>query len=317
MHNFESKVSFLDRNRIMVEGTIFDIKKYAIHDGPGIRSTVFFKGCPLACRWCHNPEGMSVTSQRIYRRERCIGCGECVRICPNEALIQTTEGIFWNPAKCDLCQTCADHCPSEAVEFVGRKVGVGEVMREIVKDIAFYDESGGGITLSGGEPLMQPDFLLQLLDACAELDLHRTVDTSGYADSELLLEVARRTDLFLYDLKVMDAVKHRDFTGVSNERVLNNLKLLAQNNARIEVRVPIIPGINADAENIDRTAEFVSALPGVERVAILPFHNSARGKYSRLGMDCIASEIECPSKEHLKIIAARLENSGLQVKIGG
>jgi pyruvate formate lyase activating enzyme len=301
----------------MVQGTIFDIKKYAIHDGPGIRSTVFFKGCPLACRWCHNPEGMSIKSQRIYRQERCIGCGECIRICPNDAVSQTAEGVFWDLAKCDLCQTCADHCPSEAIEFVGRKLGVGEVMREIVKDIAFYDESGGGITLSGGEPLMQPDFLLRLLDACAELDLHRTVDTSGYADSELLMKVARRTNLFLYDLKVMDAVKHRDFTGVSNERILNNLKLLAQNNARIEVRVPIIPGINADAENIDRTAEFVSALPGVEQIAILPFHNSAGGKYSRLGMDCIASEIECPGEELLKNIAARLENSGLQVKIGG
>ena len=301
----------------MVVGTIFDIKKYAIHDGPGIRSTVFFKGCPLACRWCHNPEGINVASQRIYRRERCIGCGECIRICPHEAMIQTAEGIVWNSAKCDLCQTCADHCPAEAIEFVGRKVAVDEVMREIVKDIAFYDESGGGITLSGGEPLMQPDFLLELLDACAETDLHRTVDTTGYAASELLLQVAQKTDLFLYDLKLMDDARHRDFTGVSNERILNNLKLLAQMGARIQVRVPIIPGINSDFENIDRTAEFVSDLAGVEQIAILPFHNSARGKYGRLGMDCISSQIECPSKEHLKIIAARLEKSGLQVKIGG
>jgi pyruvate formate lyase activating enzyme len=301
----------------MVVGNIFDIKKYAIHDGPGIRSTVFFKGCPLACRWCHNPEGISVESLRTYRRERCIGCGECIRICPQQAMTQTAEGIVWDPAKCDLCRTCADHCASEAIELVGRKVAVDEVMREIVKDIAFYDESGGGITLSGGEPLMQPDFLLQLLDACAELDLHRTVDTTGYADSDLLLKVAQKTDLFLYDLKLMNDAKHQNFTGVSNERILNNLKLLAQNNAQIEVRVPIVPGVNSDFENIDRTAEFVSALHGVERIAILPFHNSARGKYSRLGMDWISSEIECPGEEHLKTIAARLEKSGLQVKIGG
>jgi pyruvate formate lyase activating enzyme len=232
-------------------------------------------------------------------------------------VIHTAEGIVWDPAKCDLCQTCADHCPAEAIEFVGRKLAVDEVMREIVKDIAFYDESSGGITLSGGEPLMQPDFLLELLDACAELDLHRTVDTTGYADSELLLEVARKTDLFLYDLKLMDAAKHRDFTGVSNERILNNLKLLAQMGARIQVRVPIIPGINSNFENVDQTAEFVRGLPGVEQIAILPFHNSARGKYGRLGMEWISPEIESPSKEHLKIIAARLEKSGLQVKIGG
>jgi pyruvate formate lyase activating enzyme len=164
---------------------------------------------------------------------------------------------------------------------------------------------------------MQPDFLLELLDACAELDLHRTVDTTGYADSEILLEVARKTDLFLYDLKLMDAAKHRDFTGVSNERILNNLKLLAQMGARIQVRVPIIPGINSNFENVDQTAEFVCGLPGVEQIAILPFHNSARGKYGRLGMEWISPEIESPSKEHLKIIAARLEKSGLQVKIGG
>jgi pyruvate formate lyase activating enzyme len=302
---------------MMVEGTIFDIKKYAIHDGPGIRSTVFFKGCPLACRWCHNPEGITVASQKIYRQERCIGCGECIRICPHEVMTQTAEGIVWDPAKCNLCRTCVDHCPSEAIEFVGRRVAAGEVMREIEKDIAFYDQSGGGITLSGGEPLMQPDFLLQLLDACAGLDLHRTVDTTGYADSRLLLEVAQKTDLFLYDLKLMDADKHRDFTGVSNERILNNLKLLAQNGARIQVRVPVIPGINSDAENIDRTAAFVSGLPGVEHIAILPFHNSARSKYGRLGMECISSNIESPSDEQLKIIAGKLEKYGLQVKIGG
>jgi pyruvate formate lyase activating enzyme len=190
-------------------------------------------------------------------------------------------------------------------------------MREIVKDIAFYDESGGGITLSGGEPLMQPDFLLQLLEACAELDLHRTVDTSGYAESELFLEVAQKTDLFLYDLKLMDDARHQNFTGVSNERILGNLKLLAKMGARIQVRVPIIPGINTDAENMDRTAAFVSDLPGVEHIALLPFHNSARGKYGRIGMDCFSPEIESPGKEHLKIISARLEKYGLQVKIGG
>jgi pyruvate formate lyase activating enzyme len=301
----------------MVEGNIFDIKKYAIHDGPGIRSTVFFKGCPLACRWCHNPEGLTVESQRIYRQERCIGCGECIQICPQKGLTQTAAGVARDPAKCDLCQTCADHCPSEAIEFVGRKVTVDEVIAEIKKDIAFYDESGGGITFSGGEPLMQPEFLLQLLEACAELDLHRTVDTTGYADSELLLQVAQKTDLFLYDLKLMDAAKHRDFTGVSNRRILYNFRMLAKYGARIQVRVPIIPGINNDAENIDRTAALVSDLPGVEQIAILPFHNSARGKYGRLGMECLSSDIESPSDEHMKIIAGRLERSGLQVKIGG
>ena len=158
----------------MATGVIFDIKKYAIHDGPGIRTTVFFKGCPLACCWCHNPEGITTASERIYRQERCIGCGECIQICPQKVIIPSQAGVISDSAKCDLCRTCAEHCPSEAVEFIGQKVTVAEVVEQIQKDVAFYDESGGGITLSGGEPLMQPEFLLELLDACGDLDLHRT-----------------------------------------------------------------------------------------------------------------------------------------------
>ncbi len=301
----------------MPEGIIFDIKKYAIHDGPGIRTTVFFKGCPLACRWCHNPEGIAVASHRIYRQERCLGCGDCIQICPQKAITPSAEGFVSDPAKCDQCRTCEDHCPSEAVEFVGRRVTVSEVVRQIEKDIAFYDQSGGGITFSGGEPLMQPEFLLELLAACGDLDLHRTVDTTGHADAALLLQTARKTDLFLYDLKLMDAARHQAFTGVSNQLILDNLRRLARNGARIQVRIPIIPGINNDTENINQTADFVAALPGVAHVAILPFHNSARGKYGRLGLECISSDIACPDEAHLKTIAGWLEQSGLQVKIGG
>ena len=301
----------------MTTGVIFDIKKYAIHDGPGIRTTVFFKGCPLACRWCHNPEGITAASQRIYHEDRCISCGVCIEICPQKATTQTAESVISDPSKCDLCRTCEDYCPPEAVEFVGRNVTVAEVIAQIKKDIAFYDESGGGITLSGGEPLMQPDFLLELLNACGDLDLHRTVDTTGYADAGLLLRVAKKTDLFLYDLKLMDADKHREFTGVSNEQILSNLKLLAQNDANIQVRIPLIPGINNDTENIDRTGDFVSSLPGVQLISILPFHNSARGKYSRLGMECMDPELQLPAAGQLQTIAERLARTGLQVKIGG
>ena len=301
----------------MTEGVIFDIKKYAIHDGPGIRTTVFFKGCPLACRWCHNPEGISVASQRVYRQERCVRCGECIQICPQNVIVETVDGMDSDTANCDLCQTCAEQCPSGAVEFVGRKVTVAEVVRQIEKDTAFYDQSGGGVTFSGGEPLMQPDFLLDLLDACSHLDLHRTVDTTGYADAELLLKVAQKTDLFLYDIKLMDVAKHRDFTGVSNRLILDNLKLLSENKARIQVRIPLIPGINDDVDNINRTAEFVAALSGIDHIAILPFHNSAREKYGRLGLECIPADMQRPSDEHLNTVAGWLSQTGLPVKIGG
>jgi pyruvate formate lyase activating enzyme len=308
---------FNQRKSIMASGVIFDLKKYAIHDGPGIRTTIFFKGCPLACRWCHNPEGMTVAVQRIYRQERCIGCGECIQICPRKAIRRTAEGIIADLSKCELCRACADHCPSEAVEFVGQKVTVAEVVRQIEKDVAFYDQSKGGVTFSGGEPLMQPEFLLEMLDACGNLDLHRTVDTTGYADATLLLKVAQKTDLFLYDLKLMDAEKHRSYTGVSNEQILDNLTQLAQNEARIQVRLPVIPGINSDVENIDKTADFIHSLGRVENISLLPLHNSARGKYSRLGMQWISAPIAPPGAGMLQSIAARLKKTGLKVTIGG
>ena len=301
----------------MVTGVIFDIKKYAIHDGPGIRTTIFFKGCPLACRWCHNPEGMNVAVQRIYRQQRCIGCGECMQTCPRQAIRQTAEGMMADLLKCELCRTCAQHCPSDAVEFIGQKVTVAEVVRQIEKDIAFYDQSRGGVTFSGGEPLMQPEFLLQLLDACGHLDLHRTVDTTGYADAKLLLKVAQKTDLFLYDLKLMDPEKHRKYTGVSNEQILNNLKQLTQNDVRIQVRMPVIPGINSDAENIDKTADFIHSLGKIEHVSLLPFHNSAQAKYRRLNMQSISAPIAPPGAGMVQNIAARLKKTGLKVTIGG
>jgi len=276
----------------------------------------FFKGCPLACRWCHNPEGMTAATQRIYHQERCIGCGECIQICPQRAIRRTAEGIIADLTKCEQCRTCAEHCPSEAVEFVGQKVTVAEVVRQIEKDVAFYDQSKGGVTFSGGEPLMQPEFLLELLDACGDLDFHRTVDTTGYADAALLLKVAQKTDLFLYDLKLMNAEKHRKYTGVSNEQILANLMRLAQNGARIQVRMPVIPGINSDAENIDQTADFIHSLGRVEHISLLPFHDSARGKYRRLGVQCVSAHMQPPATELLKSIADRLKKSGLKVTIG-
>jgi pyruvate formate lyase activating enzyme len=301
----------------MTSGIIFDIKKYAIHDGPGIRTTVFFKGCPLACRWCHNPEGLNTSPQHIHRPERCLGCGECVKLCPRHALAPSDNGSFLNDEKCILCRTCVSHCPSEAHEIIGMDMSVDAVVAELQKDVVFYDASKGGVTFSGGEPLMQPEFLLELLDACGRLDLHRTVDTTGYAEARILAEAADSTDLFLYDLKQMDPEKHRQFTGVSNQRILGNLRMLVGRGARVNVRLPVIPGFNMDEDNIERTAEFLASLAGVNTVSLLPFHSAAAGKYARLGVHCYASEIRGPSDQELLSIAERLEGFGLKVNIGG
>ena len=301
----------------MPTGKIFDIKKYAVHDGPGIRTTVFFKGCPLACRWCHNPESISGATQRLYRQDRCIGCRQCADACPEKAIAASAAGLEWNPSGCVYCGTCAAICPAQAVELVGKTMTVDEVVAEITKDTVFYDESRGGITLSGGEPLMQPAFLMALLDACGKLEFHRTVDTSGYADARTLLEAAARTELFLYDLKHMDPEKHARLTGVSNDKILANLQLLSRQAVEIVIRFPLVPGLNSDRKNIDQTGAFVASLPGVRRIDILPYHCAAAAKYKNLALEFNPSDIQPASRDFLESVAARLETYHLTVKIGG
>ena len=307
----------IDGNCNMQTGEIFDIKKYAIHDGPVIRTTIFFKGCPLSCWWCHNPEGIAQTAQRYYRKDRCIACGECVDACSENAIEISQKGVNWNISKCAFCGTCADLCPAEAVDIIGKTMSVDEVMAEITKDTVFYDESHGGITISGGEPLMQPSFLIALLDACKKLELHRTVDTSGHAETHTLLEAATRTNLFLYDLKHMDSEKHARFTGVTNEMILNNLEVLSRQETEIIVRFPIIPGFNSDQENIDKTGAFVASLPGIRRISILPYHCAATAKYSNLGLDYNTSDVAKPTRDLLKSAAKILKTYKLTVNIGG
>ena len=301
----------------MQTGKIFDIKKFAIHDGPGIRTTVFFKGCPLSCRWCHNPEGIGKSTQRIYRVERCIGCKECIKVCPNGAVIEREEELRWKEAECNFCMKCAQVCPAEAVEIIGRNMSVEEIVTEIAKDTVFYNQSQGGITVSGGEPMMQTSFLLNLLDACGDLALHRAVDTCGYTDNITLMEAAKRTELFLYDLKHMDPEQHYSYTGVSNETILLNLKRLCQQDARIIVRIPLIPGFNCDEENVERTGEFIASLAAITQVNLLPFHLTALAKYKSLGLENNAAKTLRPSIRQIESIAQRLENYDLLVKIGG
>jgi pyruvate formate lyase activating enzyme len=301
----------------MTTGIIFDIKRYAIHDGPGIRTTVFMKGCPLACPWCHNPEGIEPVAFVTYKKERCIRCGACVEHCPEGALLIKPKGIIPSGLPCKSCFACTEVCPSEAREAVGREMTAEELLKEIKKDIPFYDTSGGGVTFSGGEPLMQPDFLLQMLYLCGQEQVHRIVDTSGYASLETFMSIAELTDLFLFDLKMMDTDKHERYTGISNQRIIDNLRHLADKEAKIIIRYPLIPGVNDDMENLDRTGSFLQGLPTVVKVDILPYHNFQQSKYICLNLSNSAGDIPQPSTEKLVFAKKRLENYGLNVAIGG
>lgn len=306
------------RDSSLLEGIVFDIKRFSIHDGPGIRTTIFLKGCPLDCLWCHNPEGIASILEILYRENLCIRCNTCMDTCLQGAITPSEDGRpITSPDRCILCGDCVEACPTGAREITGREVTVAGMLAEIEKDIIFYDESGGGVTFSGGEPLRQPDFLFALLKACKEREIHTAVDTSGFASPQILDRIREYTDLFLYDLKLMDDEKHRRFTGVSNALILENLRRLSSRGSSIIVRVPIIPGINDDDENVTKIGEFVAALPRLPQVDILPYHATGTEKYRRLGKEYALSDTQSPSIETILGIARRLQEFGLQVTVGG
>ena len=301
----------------MCNGRIFNIQRYSIHDGPGIRTTVFLKGCPLSCIWCHNPESQAFGPEIMLYSKRCIGCGKCVEVCKHGALFFLNGSIQFNRDKCTSCGSCAEVCYAKARETAGKLTTVQEVMYQIDKDSIFYDESGGGVTFSGGEPLSQPEFLMELLRQCKKREYHTTVDTSGYGAPETIKAISCLTDLFLYDLKLMDDDKHMKYTGVSNKLILENLKTISQLGNRIFIRIPLIPGINDDEGNIKATAEVIQNTPGIEQVNILPYHNIAVDKYNRLGKQNSLMDIPVPSSEYVESIAGRFLEYGIKVKVGG
>ena len=298
-------------------GTIFDIVRFSTHDGPGIRTAVFFKGCPLHCWWCHNPEGQLPVAQIVYREERCIRCFSCVDACPNHAIkiLDGTPTLLRNA--CRLSGLCVSVCQTKAREIAGKEVRVSDVMEEVEKDIIFYDESGGGVTFSGGEPFMQPILLQNLLEACKEKGIRTAVETCGFVNAETLMGSSPYVDLYLYDLKVIDNETHRRFTGVSNEKILDNLRQLSHFHDQVIVRFPIIPGVNDDDDNVLRLGDLVSSLGSVKEIDVLPYHELGIEKYKRLGMINRMPKVELLSPTKVSGIAEKLEKFGVLVKVGG
>jgi len=302
----------------MKKGIIFDIKRYAIHDGPGIRTTVFFKGCPLRCPWCHNPEGQELQPEIMWQANRCaLECTACVSVCPQMAVKKEGRIVLIDRQKCDLCGQCVEVCLYEALQIVGREVTVEEVMAEIEKDRIFYDESGGGVTFSGGEPLFQPEFLEALLDACRQRNIQTAVDTCGYVSSEVMERIAQKADLFLYDLKIIDDLKHREYTGVSNKPIFENLKMLVKKKKPVIIRIPLISGINDDQPNIKATANFLHSLNSLKEVNLLPYHKGGAEKYRKLGKQEPHPEFRPTSERKMEEIKKMFETYGFSVKIGG
>jgi pyruvate formate lyase activating enzyme len=299
---------------MMTSGIIFDIKRYAINDGPGIRTAIFFKGCPLECWWCHNPEGQSSQPQLMFRFNRCKASKACIEVCPQRA-IQWEDGSITDWGACDDCGKCAEVCYAGAREIIGRVVSVDQLMEEIERDIPFYDQSGGGVTFTGGEPMFQREFLHASLLACKKQGLHTIVDTSGHASWEGFELVYPLVDLFLYDLKLMDETKHKQYTSVSNQMILDNLRKLSRARAHIIVRIPLIPGVNDDEENIEMSAALLAGLPYLDGVELMPYHEIGLAKYQALGMIYELKGTQSATSQHIEEIEKILTHYQLPVRM--
>ncbi len=293
-----------------VSGWVFNVQRYSLHDGPGIRTTVFLKGCPARCLWCHNPESQSFAPEILVVETRCVSCGTCATVCPHGAPPPGSN-------LCTACGACVEACPAGARQLAGREMTVDAVVDEVLRDRVFYEESGGGVTFSGGEPLAQPEFLTALLGACRAAGLHAAVDTCGFSPRERLLALAPLVDLFLFDVKLVDDARHRALTGLPAAPILDNLRALAALHANVWIRVPVVPG-HTDAEaDVAATAALVAGLPGIRNVSLLPYHRTGMLKARRLGRKDASDTLAPPSPGHLDALAALFRERGLSVQIGG
>ncbi len=296
------------------KGLIFNIQRFCVHDGPGIRTTVFLKGCPLNCLWCHNPESKENRIQIAYRALQCVGCGSCVSVCPTHSHRLSADGHVFDRRDCLCCGACAGVC-SGALEVVGRETTVSAVLLEVLRDRLFYKNSGGGVTLSGGEPMAQYPFALALLKGAKAKGLCTCMETCGYAPSEQFEKIARYVDLFLYDYKETDAVKHKRFTGAEPELILNNLGLLDRLGKDIVLRVPMIPGFNDRPDHFEGIAETANRLKNIREIQVMPYHSLGSEKCESLGREYPLGDVLSPDKETVEVwLAAIKEHTDVPVK---
>lgn len=298
-----------------MQGTLFDIQRFCVHDGPGIRTTIFFKGCNLKCFWCHNPESLNPKLEVQYLASKCIGCGKCIICCSNGCHIMDNGMHSYDRTYCLSCGECAAGCPAEALSSVGKDYTVEDVLNIAIRDKKFYDNSSGGITCSGGEPMLQHDFLKELLVAANAVGLNTAIDTAGNVPFEWFEEILPFTDLFLYDLKCMDNTQHTKAVGVGNRHILENIVKLSEAGATIWVRIPVIPSVNDSMENMERTANFLSPLKGVQKVELLTFHRLGGGKYETMGRDYTATDLLPLSKEEMQRISKPFQDKKFTVKV--
>lgn len=296
----------------MTKGLIFNIQRFSLHDGPGIRTTIFFKGCPLKCRWCQNPEGIGSDIELFRYNHKCIQCGACFLQCSEKAVILYDNGPQIDRQICNRCMICVEFCPSGALENAGKEFSVDEVVQIAARDVILYEESGGGITVSGGEPLMQPDYLLELLEAFQSMNIHTAVETCGYSRWEVINRIAKNVDILYYDFKLFDKQASIDYTGVSNKLILENLERLVKNGTNIRVRMPLIPSINDDPCNIERTAEYLSSI-GIENIELLPYHNLGTAKYEGLDLNCQFQADPVPAAEYVEQASLIFKRNGIMM----
>ena len=290
---------------MMPSGLVFNVQRFSTHDGPGLRTTVFMKGCALRCAWCHNPESQAVSPAFVRLSHRCMRCGRC----PDDEL---ANPVVAGRDACDV-----EACPTGALQMIGERVESNALVTSLLRDRIFFDESGGGVTISGGERLVQAPFVTDVLRRLRAEGVHTALDTCGFGPWSHLRDAAEYADLVLFDLKLMDPARHEAATGVSNEGILDNLRALAAVHRAIWIRVPVIPGVNDDDENIEATADFLRSLPGIRQVDLLPFHPTGEPKFARLGLHYPLHDTATPDKSRLDALAASFRAHGVMTTIGG